>query len=67
MFPIFPDFQFRDLRKINKKNFCSVGHRSLIKNKTQPAVINIVSFRIFKFIKMRIPQCLAALFVFYFW
>ena len=33
------------------------GHRSLIKNKTQTAVINIVSFRIsvrnVKFIKMR--------------
>ena len=46
------------------------GHRSLIKNKTQTAVINIVSSHIsirnVKFIKMRKVACLSPLFVFYF-
>ena len=51
---ISPDFQFWDLLKINKEPFVlGPAHRSLIKNKTQTAVINIVNFRIFKFIKRR--------------
>ena len=49
---IFPDFQFWDLRKINKEAFfLGPARRSLIKNKTQTAVTNIVNYRIFKFIK----------------